>query len=123
MATSERSLAAVLGDLVGNIQHMVRGEIRLAKAEAAEKLAVFRRGAIWCAVAAVAAVLGLLYALLAAVAGLGLWMPLWAAALIVGISLSVLGAVCAVIGVKSLKVPTLPRTAQSVKESLTWNKT
>jgi len=115
----ERSIAAVIGDIVGNIQHIVRAEIRLAKAEAGQELAVLRRGAIWCGIAAVAAFFAVMFLLLAGVYALALWLPMWAAALIVGGLMLVIGAVGAARGVQSLKVPTLPRTTRSLKENLT----
>ena len=116
-ATGQRSMAEVAGDIVGNIQKIVRAEIRLARAEAGEEL----RGSAGGdgAVAAVAALFGVMYVLLALVYTLALWLPLWAAALLVGLLMLATTAISASIGVKSLKVPGLPRTTRSLKENLT----
>ena len=101
---------------------MVRAEIRLAKVEAREDLAVLLRGAIWCGIAAVAALFGLMYVLLAAVYTLALWLPLWAAALLVGGVMLGIAATVAATAVKRLKLPTLTRTIQLLKENFTWTK-
>jgi len=121
--TSERSVAGVIGDVVGNIQQLLRAEIRLAKAEAGAELAGLWRGVIWCAVAAASAIFGVSYVLLAVVHTLALWMPLWAAALLVGVVMLGVAAAAAAVGVKALKVQMLPRTTQSLKENLTWTRT
>jgi uncharacterized membrane protein YqjE len=120
--TGERSVIHVLGDVAENLQRMVRAEIRLAKAEAKEELAVFVRGAILCGIAAVAALFGIMYVLLAAVYTLALWWPLWAAALVVGIVMLIFAAIGAAIGLKRFQVPTLTRTSQSLKENVPWTR-
>lgn len=118
----ERSVIGVLGDVADNLQRMVRAEIRLAKVEAREELAVFVRGAIWCGIAAVAALFGVMYVLLAAVYTLAQWWPLWAAALVVGVVMLIFAAVGTAIGVKRFHVPTLTRTSESLKENVPWTR-
>ena len=120
--TGERSVIGVLGDVADNLQRIVRAEIRLAKVETREELAVFVRGAIWCGIAAAAALFGVMYVLLAAVYTLALWWPLWAAALVVGIVMLIVAGVGAAIGVKRFHVPTLTRTGQSLKENVPWTR-
>lgn len=120
--TGERSVIGVLGDVADNVQRMVRAEIRLAKAEAKEELALLVRGAIWCGIAAVAALLGVMYVLLAAVYTLALWWPLWAAALLVGVVMLLFAAVGTAVGLKRFHVPTLTRTTEALKENVPWTR-
>jgi len=85
----ERPMAEVFRDIVGNVQEMVRSEVRLARAEVKEEAS---RAAAAGKLLAIGGVLGLFAAgfLLVCVAQLlMLFMPAWAATLAVGLVLGV----------------------------------
>ena len=121
---SERTLPEVLQGIGGNIQEIVRLEVRLAKTEVREELnkAKGPTGMIG------AGVYLSLYAggfiLLAAVYGLAAVMAIWMAALIVGIALAAFAAIFISAGKNKLKhVNAVPkRTAESLKENVEWAK-
>ena len=116
-----RPLGALFGDIVRDIQQVLRGEVRLAKAEALQELAKLRTGAVLFALALVLAVLGLAYVLLAPVLLIATNLPLWAAALIVGVTVLVIASVCAATGVAAVrKIRGTPRTVRSIKETVRW---
>ena len=52
MQNGNRPISAVLHDIVGNFQHIVRSEMRLAKTELSEGLARSRSAAMWLGVGA-----------------------------------------------------------------------
>ena len=80
------SVGELLGDLTAQTKKLVRQELRLASTELGEK---GKQAALDGAIVAAGGTLahaGLLVLLLAAVAGLAEFMPLWIAALIVGVA-------------------------------------
>jgi uncharacterized membrane protein YqjE len=126
MATdNDRSIAAVIKDIVGNLQQIVRAEIRLAKAELRDEAAKAKRGVTMLAAGALLATLALGALLLAAIYGLSTTMPPWAAALVVGLATAILGGLFASAGAKQLKQVTLPppKTAATIQENVQWAKT
>jgi uncharacterized membrane protein YqjE len=126
MATdNDRSIAAVIKDIVGNLQQIVRAEIRLAKAELRDEAAKAKRGVTMLAAGALLATLALGALLLAAIYGLSTTMPPWAAALVVGLATAILGCLFASAGAKQLKQVTLPppKTAATIQENVQWAKT
>lgn len=120
----ERSIAAVLGDIAGNIQEMVRAEIRLAKAEAKAEVGTAARGATLLAAGGGMAVLALAFLSLAGVYLLATVVALWMAALIVAAVAAVIGGLLIAAGLKQMKKVTfaMPRTAATIKENLEWPK-
>ena len=98
---------ASIGDLVGRaieqVQGLVRGEIALAKAEAAEKGKAYGVGGGMIAAAAFLGlyIFGILLA--AAILGLANVMPAWAAALVVAAVLIVIAAILVAMGAASIK--------------------
>jgi uncharacterized membrane protein YqjE len=113
-----------LGDLVGNLatdlQDLVRGEVRLARAELDEKLDRAIAAAIWLIGGALVAFAGLVVLLEAAAAALALVLPAWAAFLIVGVIIVVAGALLARSGLAMLSLKTLmpDRTAASLQKDV-----
>ena len=122
---ADRSIAAVLGDIVGNVQHIVRAEIRLAQVEIRTELGKIGRGAALLAIAVVAAVLGAGALLLAAIYALQLVIAPWAAAVVVGLSTLAVAGLVASIGAKRFRLVTLPppKTVESVEETYKWART
>jgi hypothetical protein len=121
----ERPLGEVAKDLTGDLSLLVRQELALAKAEMVQKgrtavpgLAMFGGAAVLalCAAGALTACLMLVFSL---------FLPDWAAALIVG---AVLGAVAYVLvrqgkeRVEDAGKPVPEQTIETVKEDVEWAK-
>ena len=125
MAENDRSIAAVLSDIVGDVQQIIRAEVRLAKVEVREEVSKAKRGAIFLVAGGVAFVLALGVLELAAVYALSNVWPPWAAALAVAVANGVAGMALALSGAKQMRDVHLtpPKTAASVQESIQWAKT
>ena len=121
MAVGERSIADVLQDIAGDVQEIVRSEVKLAKTEVAEEIAKVKAAAPLLIVGAVAAWFAALFLVWAAVFALGVVLPMWAAALVVMGCLAIVGGVALAAGVKTLLHVSPPeRTIESVKEDAVW---
>jgi uncharacterized membrane protein YqjE len=124
MAVVERSFSDVIRDIVGNVQEIVRSEVRLAKTEILEEAAKVKSSTVLLGVGAITAIFAILFLLLAIVYGLALVVPSWAAAVIVGVALAVVASVLLASGVTRFKQihPTPARTVESIKENVAWAK-
>jgi len=119
MDSNERSLAAVVRDIVQNIQDIVRAELRLAKKEISTEAGKAKTAAAFWGIGVVCALFGVLFALVAAVLALSRIIPDWEAALIVSVpaSLVALGLISS--ERKHLAgVSTPPRTVETLKENV-----
>ena len=123
VVTGDRPIARVLADIVDNVQHIVRAELRLAKAELKEDVTLARRAAVLMAIGALAGTLGLAFFCLAAVYALALVMPPWAAALIVALAVMAAAAVCLFVARRHFMQLGLPRTIATVEENVQWVQT
>lgn len=103
MPTADRSISSVLHDIVGNVQDIVRSEVRLAKTELIEELGKSRSASVLLGVGALMFIFSALFMLLAIVYALSVVMPAWAAALIVGASVGVIAALACGLGIKRFK--------------------
>jgi uncharacterized membrane protein YqjE len=114
----QHGLGDILGSLANDIQDLVRGELRLARAEMDQKLSRALMAAIWLLGGALVAFAGLVVFLQGIAAALALVLPTWAASLIVGVAIVVIGAVFARSGLAmlSLKALTPERTASSLQK-------
>jgi Putative Actinobacterial Holin-X, holin superfamily III len=110
-----RPVAAVLSDVVSNLQALLSSEIRLARAQTREELSVLRSALTLIVVGVLAGWLSGLFLLFSAVAALSLVIALWLAALIVGVITAVLCAAMLNLGGKRLKAGTASAAAR-VKE-------
>lgn len=119
----DRSVSDVLQDIFGNIQDIVRSEVRLARAEVgveAEKTANAAKSLIAGAVFGLYAG-GLL--LIAAVYGLSMVLAPWLAALVVGGLVAIIAFTLISVGrgrLRSLKKP--EKTIKTVREDVQWLK-
>ena len=121
MASVDRPIAIVLQDIVRNVRDIVRAEVRLAKTEVGEELGKARSAGVLFGTGAVSAVFAVLFLLLASVYALTLVMPQWAAALVVAAVLGIVAAVIVKLGVKRFKtIHVAPKTAASLKENAQW---
>jgi len=123
MAQVDRTISAVLYDIVGNVQEIVRSEVHLAKVELREEVKKSRSAAILLAMGVLLLSCGVLLILLAIVFALTAAMPGWAAALIVGVGVGAAAALCMVGGFTKLKkIRAVPKTAATMKENVQWAK-
>ena len=123
MQNGNRSVAAVLHDIVGNVQDIVRSEMRLAKTELKEELGKSRNAGILLGVGVLLLAFGLVFLLLAAVYALSTVVPDWAAALIVGGGVALIAALCVGLAISKFKtVRAVPKTTTTVKENVEWAK-
>ncbi len=123
MPSAERPISTVLHDIVGNVQEIVRSEVRLAKTELREELAKSRSAGVLLGAGALMLTFSALFLLLAAVYALSNVMPAWAAALLVGVIVGVIAAVCCGLGIKRFKaVRAPPKTVATMKENVEWAK-
>jgi len=125
VADLDRSIGAVLSDIVGDIQSIVRAEIRLATVEVREELAKARQGAAMLVAAGVVLVMAAGLALLAAVYALAMVWPPWAAALAVAGAVAVAGGILAATGINRMRDVNLrpQKTVDTVRENVQWAKT
>ena len=87
----ERSLPGNIAELTHHTIDLLRKEMKLAKVEVGEKLDQVKQGITNLAVGSLVLFAGVLTLLAAAVLGLGLYIPYWASALIVGGVVSLIG--------------------------------
>ena len=93
----ERTFAALLSNIVDDLQDIVRSEILLVKTEAREQLGASARRAVWLLAGIVCGLLALCFALWAAFFALLRTMPDWAAALVIAAGLAVIAMVTALV--------------------------
>jgi uncharacterized membrane protein YqjE len=122
---ADRPIGSVLKDIVGNVQQIIRAEVRLARAETLEELAKTRRGLMIAGAGAAALLLAVAFGLLAAMYALATRLALWEAAAIVAAVTGIFGAICVSSGAGLLRSVRLvpPKTAATIEENLQWNKT
>ncbi|HVV10334.1 phage holin family protein [Amycolatopsis sp.] len=112
-AVEDRSIARLIQDMSEQTRRLVRDEVQLAAAELKDKGKNAGLGAGLAGAAGVVAVFGALALVAAAILGLALVMPGWAAALVVGAALLVVAGIAALIGTRKIKraVPPVPEEA------------
>ena len=122
MQSTETPFAKLLEDAFGNVQEIVRSEVRLAKAELREEAAKAGRAGAVLGGGIVVALFALGFLLWSAVYGLGIVWPAWLAALAVGLVLAILAAGAIVAGRAKLRQVHVPpsKTVGNVKENLEW---
>lgn len=117
----KRSLFTLIGDLPTLVADLFRAEIESLKQELTDKFKSAGIGVGLIAAAATFAFLALLVLLAAAVLGLAIVLPAWAAALIVGGVILLIAVILLLVGVATLKkgVPPTPTTTiDSVKRDI-----
>jgi uncharacterized membrane protein YqjE len=126
MATpqTQRSFSDVLQDIVGNIQQIIRSEVRLAQVEIKDKANQASKPLSVLVTGAILGLYGLGFLLLAAVYGLSLVLPAWGAALIVGAVMAIIAGGLVASGLTKLREinPVPEKTIQTMKENAQWAK-
>jgi flagellar motor component MotA len=117
---AERTLPELARDLATQIGDLMRNEVRLARAEAAESARHMTGGLVRAALGVALAGAALTLALFALTYALGEIMPMWAAALIGAVVGGALAYVLVKSGLKAASVERvgLPRTAEQVSRDL-----
>jgi uncharacterized membrane protein YqjE len=112
----------LLGRIRNNVRLYVRKQLELPRQEIAEIVRANMRAAIWFGVA-FAFVMGTLIALtVLVIAVIAIWLPLWAAALVVFVLFIALAGITGYIGYKKLDLRGPTRTINSLKETMRWAK-
>lgn len=120
----DRPLTALFGDLANETAALIRKEAELAKAEMSEKAGMAVRAMVSLAVGGAVALIGVVFVLWAVVYALAIWLPPWAAALIVGVVMAVIGLVMLQSGKSKLSADNLQpkRTIETLKDDGRWAK-
>ena len=117
-------LPEIIGNLATDLQDLVRGEVRLARAELDSKINTLVAAAVSLVGGALVAFAGLVVLLQAAAMALALVIPLWAAFLIVGLVIVLVGGLIARGGLAAMSLKTLTpnRTVASLQKDATLAK-
>jgi len=118
----ERPMAEVFRDIIGNVQEMVRSEVRLARVEIKEETSKTARAGAMLAAGAVMAMIAGVFLLVCLAQLLDMVMPDWAAALVVALLMGIPAAILISKGRDRLKVPLPEKTIDNVKENVEWMK-
>ena len=117
---------ALIADLIGDLQEIVRGEVRLAKAELREDATTIGRGAGMLAAGALLGLVGFTFLMLAVAYVIHEEFDLdrWLAVGIVALALLALAAILALVGKGRLSAANLKpeQTIASLKEDQAWAK-
>ena len=124
MAAGDRSITEVFQNIIGNVQEIVRSEVRLIKTEVKDDANRAKPPLTMLAIGGAAALFATFFSLLAIVYALALVLPIWAAALIVGAALAVVASMTISAGLNQFKqvFPPLKKTVESTKENVEWVK-
>ena len=113
-----------VGDLVARLTHdmskLLVQEIALARAEISEKITQANRGVMSLAIGGAVLYAGLLGVMAALIFALATVMELWAAALIVGLVVGLIGVVLLMVGRNRLRDLELKQTKESLEEDRQW---
>jgi hypothetical protein len=112
-----RSLRDLVGDVAQDAQQLVSGEIALARAELDRKIDRALIALVWAFGGMFVGFAGLIILLLAGVAALNHVIPLWAAYLVIGFIVAVIGALLTRSGLAMLSLDKLApyRTARNLR--------
>jgi hypothetical protein len=121
---SGRTLGDLFAELSRQASELVRHEARLAQAELRSRGRAVGRYAALAAGGGLVAYVGVIALVFAAIWALDTVMPLWMAALIVGLGVVAIGVAIAYYGIRGLQsYPLAPhKTMQTMKENATWAK-
>lgn len=123
-ATTDRSFTDVLEDIVGNVQNIIRSEVRLAKAEIQEEAIKAGKAA---RIAGSGALLGLFaigFLLLTCFFALAMAVAPWLAALIVTVIVGAGAGILIKLGIKNMRQvkPRPDKTIETLRENVEWVK-
>jgi Flp pilus assembly protein TadB len=118
--TADPTIGELMSQLSSQVSRLIRDEMRLAEREFQESAKHAGIGAGLFSVAGLLAFFGAATVIAAAVAALSLVLPVWAAALIVGVVLFIAAGVAALGGRSQAQevTPAAPRTVETVKADI-----
>ncbi len=118
----DRSIGELITRLSQETVTLVRKEVQLAKAEMSQKASRAGKNVGFLVVGGVVAYTGLLALVAAVILLLGLVMPYWLSAAIVGLVIAAIGAVLVVKGLNTLRQedPTPRETVETLQEDKEW---
>jgi hypothetical protein len=121
---SGRPISQIVEDMLSHLAEIVRAELRLVQTESRQDLRRAGNAGVYLAIAGVCGMLGVGFLLLGAVYGLALVMPLWLAAVSVGLGVSITGLALLGIGLQRMKDVNLTpeRTIQTLEDNFAWIK-
>lgn len=119
MLEHEKPVRVLIGDLIENVNRLVRQEMRLAQAEGSEKLTEASRGILSIGVGLLIALVALIILAQALVVALANVIPPAWAALAVGVVLALIAVILVRIGQNQLSVQnlTLPKTRATLQSN------
>lgn len=118
-----RSIADVLKDIVGNLQQIIRAELRLAQLEVREEASKVARAGAFMAIGGLLAVFALGLVLWAGVYLLAQVVALWLATAIVGVIVGAAGGALIAAGRAQIRRVALPpKTTTTIRENVRWVK-
>ena len=122
MQKDERSLGDLFRDFASELSQLVRQEVRLAKTEVTQSAKSVGRDVGFMAAGGFIAYGGLLAIIAGFVALLSLALPLWLAAIIVGIAVALIGYALLHEGMAKLQKTNIAptETIETLKEDSTW---
>jgi len=121
-AGRERPITEIFRDIIGNVQEMVRSEVRLARVELRDEASKTARAGAMLAAGAVLAMIAGVFLLVCIAQILDMVMPDWAAALLLALALGIPAAILISKGRQRLHVPMPEKTIENVKENVEWMK-
>jgi Flp pilus assembly protein TadB len=118
--TAGPTIGELMSQLSSQVSRLIRDEMRLAEREFQESAKHAGIGAGLFSIAGLLAFFGAATVIAAAVAALSLVLPVWAAALIVGVVLFIAAGVAALAGRSQAQevTPAAPRTVETVKADI-----
>jgi uncharacterized membrane protein YqjE len=124
MANEDRKFSNIVEDIIGNVQTIIRSEVRLAKTEVQEESIKAGKAAGIAISGALLALYAIGFLLLACIYVLEIAIAPWLATLIVTVVVGAIAAVLIGIGMKRVKRvdPRPDKTIRSIKENLEWAK-
>ena len=120
----ERSLGDLFSELAAETGTLVRHEVALAQAELTEKATVVGKNVGYLAVGGAVGYAAMLAVLAASILGLSMFIPAWAAALVVGVVVGIVAFVLISSALSELRKTDLKpgETVESIKEDAQWLK-
>jgi uncharacterized membrane protein YqjE len=117
-----QGLGTLVSGIIEDLQGVIRGEVRLAKAEAREDISAMGKGAASIALGAMLALVGFIFLMLGVTYLLNKSLEMWVSAGIVGVALLLVGGIAAMVGKNRLSAANLKptETIASLKEDKEW---
>lgn len=121
---SGRPISQIIEDMLSHLAEIVRSELRLVQMEIRQDLRKAGNAGVYLAIAGVSGLFGLGFLLLGAVYGLAMVMPVWLAAVSVGLAVSIIGLAMLGVGLHRMKTINLTpeRTIQTLEDNFAWIK-